>query len=149
VTSSQGGQARFPSFGMGAQVIALLLVLGLVSAMAIQPTRELLAQEHRIAATARELHRTESANHRLDSRIARLRNPDFIEEQARAEIGLVRPGEIAYVVMPKAKNEHKAHEANRRQKGSSGKRAHAARSKLRQAKRETGLIRGFLTFLGL
>ena len=69
MTASESGRARLPSFGVGAQVIALVLVLGLVSAMAIQPTRELLAQQHRISATARELHRTESANRRLDARI--------------------------------------------------------------------------------
>jgi cell division protein FtsB len=139
---------RLPSFGMGAQVIALVLVLGLVSAMAIQPTRELLAQQHRINATARELHKTESANRRLDARIARLRNPDFIEEQARAEIGLVRPGEIPYVVMPKVKKEHKAHGANPGDKGKSAKRTQATGDK-RPKERNDGLIRGFLDFLGL
>ena len=92
---------HLPSLGIGAQLIALVLVLGLVSAMAIQPTRQLLAQQHRIHATAQELHRTERDNNRLEQQISRLRNPDFIEEQARAQIGLVRPGETAYLVMPK------------------------------------------------
>jgi hypothetical protein len=105
--------------------------------MAIQPTRELLAQQHRISATAKELHRTQRVNAQLDERIARLRSPDFIEEQARAEIGLVRPGEIAYVVMPKAASrKHKHHGA--RHQGT-----HKA------ARPDDGVIRGFLNFLGL
>ena len=136
MTTSSGRRLRLPTFGVGAQVIALVLVLGLVSAMAIQPTRELLAQQHRITATARELHRTKQANDRLAERIARLQSPDFIEEQARAEIGLVRPGEIAYVVMPKAGG--KAH-----------KRHHPRRRPHKAAPHDEGMIRGFLNFLGL
>jgi cell division protein FtsB len=127
---------RFPSFGIPGQVVALVLVLGLVSAMAIQPTRQLLAQQHRISATASELRQTERANRHLSERIARLRDPDFIEQQARSEIGLVRPGETPYVVMPKP---HKG-----------GKHPHHARPKERKAPRpQDGLIRGFLNFLGL
>lgn len=130
---------RLPSLGIGAQLIALVLVLGLVSAMAIQPTRQLLAQQHRIKATAQELHKTERANQRLGEQIARLRNPDFIEEQARAQIGLVRPGETAYLVMPKPHQHHK-HRNH----------AHRARRRARNvAPHEDGGIRGFLNFLGL
>jgi cell division protein FtsB len=122
--------------GIGGQLIALVLVLGLVSAMAIQPTRQLLAQQHRIKATAQELHKTERANHRLGEQIARLRNPDFIEEQARAQIGLVRPGETAYLVMPKPHQHHRhAHRARRRAR--------------KAAPDEDGGIRGFLNFLCL
>jgi cell division protein FtsB len=129
---------RLPSFGIGGQVIALILVLGLVSAMAIQPTRQLLAQQHRISATASELHQTERANARLSQRIARLRDPDFIEEQARAEIGLVRPGETPFVVVPpphkKGKHAHR-HARHRASKAPSS--------------RDEGLIEGFLNFLGV
>ena len=143
MTASPRRRFRLPSLGIGAQVIALLLVLGLVSAMAIQPTRELLAQQHRISATAHELRQTERANHRLDQRIARLHDPDFIEEQARAEIGLVRPGEIAYVVMPKPHRAHKLAQVKREQKRRHGQRPRKAGSA------ERGVIEGFLDFLGL
>jgi cell division protein FtsB len=139
MTAPKRRRIRLPNFGIGAQVIALILVLGLVSAMAIQPTRELLAQQHRITATARELHRTERVNRRLDERISRLNDPDFIEQQARAEIGLVRPGEIAYVVMPKP---HQGRQAR--------KHKHAAKQKQHKAAPEQhGAIQGFLDFLGL
>jgi cell division protein FtsB len=147
LTGSAGRRMRLPRFGIGAQVIALVLVLGLVSAMAIQPTRELLAQQHRISATAQELRRTELANRRLDQRIARLRNPDFIEEQARAEIGLVRPGEIAYVVMPKA---NKAKTAHKGRNGGGNGRVHGSRRAGHEAAEPNdGVIGGFLNFLGL
>jgi cell division protein FtsB len=126
---------------MGAQLMALVLVLGLVSAMAIQPTRQLLAQQHRISATAHELHRTEKDNHRLDVQIARLQNPDYIEEQARAQIGLVRPGETAYVVMPKPHKHLKIGEHH-------AKAPRTERKSRKPAPRSEGVIRGFLNFLG-
>jgi cell division protein FtsB len=141
VTSSSR-RWSLPSFGIGGQVIALILVLGLVSAMAIQPTRQLLAQQHRISATASELHQTERANARLSQRIARLRDPDFIEEQARAEIGLVRPGETPYVVMPRPHNGH-----HKKGKHAHHHSRHAAPKALRP--HDEGLIRGFLNFLGV
>jgi cell division protein FtsB len=137
MTASQR-RFRLPSFGIGAQVIALVLVLGLVSAMAIQPTRELLAQQRRITATAGELHKTQQVNRNLDQRIARLKNPDFIEQQARAEIGLVRPGEIAYVVMPQP---HKGRDHR--------KVSHSSKKKHKPAPPQQGAVRGFLNFLGL
>jgi cell division protein FtsB len=126
---------------MGAQLMALVLVLGLVSAMAIQPTRQLLAQQHRIRATAHELHKTERDNHRLDVQIARLQNPDFIEEQARAQIGLVRPGETAYVVMPKP-HKHLKHGKHLKNRGESKHRRDES------TPQSEGVIRGFLNFLG-
>jgi cell division protein FtsB len=126
---------------MGAQLMALVLVLGLVSAMAIQPTRQLLAQQHRISATVHELHKTEQDNHRLDVQIARLRNPDFIEEQARAQIGLVRPGETAYVVMPKP-HKHLKHGKHLKKAGARVHEHH------QPAPQREGVIGGFLHFLG-
>jgi hypothetical protein len=47
-----------------------------------------------------ELHTIESSNLALEDRIARLNDPDYLEQEARAQSGLVRPGEKAFVVMP-------------------------------------------------
>jgi cell division protein FtsB len=136
MTTMAPGRVRLPNLGIGAQIIALVLVLGLFGAMAIQPTRQLIAQHERISAMARELHRTRRADGRLAERIRRLRNPDFIEQRARAEIGLVRPGEIAYVVMPPGKRAHDA------------RRHGAKRHPTRLLRRRPGVIEGFLNFLG-
>ena len=85
-------------------MVALLLVLGLVSAMAIEPTRQLLAQRDRISGMVSTLEDLETNNARLADQIARLENDDYIEQRARDQIGLVRPGEITYVVMPPSKS---------------------------------------------
>jgi cell division protein FtsB len=91
------------SLGMGPQIVVVVLVLGLTGAMAIEPTRQLLEQRDRIAQATAELKRTRATNERLAAYLERLRDPDYLEQQARAQLGLVRPGETTYVVMPPSK----------------------------------------------
>lgn len=88
------------SFGIGTQLVAVVLVVGLAGAMAIQPTRQLIEQRRRISEMTEDLSRIEHANARLAAAAARLQDPYFLEQQAREQIGLVRPGETTYVVMP-------------------------------------------------
>lgn len=124
------------SFGAGPQVVGFLLVIGLLVAMAIQPTRQLLAQKERLNEMSRDLDATEGANARLKQRIERLRDPDYIEQRAREQIGLARPGETTYVVMPPSK-------ASRRQVASPRKPAAPP-----PAEPPSG-VRAFLMFLGV
>ena len=85
--------------GLAPQVAVVLLVVGLAGAMAIEPTRQLLEQRSRIDGASDELRAIREANDRLEKRINRLQDPDYLEQQARAS-GLVRPGETGVVVMP-------------------------------------------------
>jgi cell division protein FtsB len=94
---------RMPKLGRTPQIVAFVLLLGLVGAMAIEPTRQLIQQRQRISGTAAELTRVQESNARLEAQIARLNSDDYIEQRARAQIGLVRPGETTYVVMPPSK----------------------------------------------
>jgi cell division protein FtsB len=82
-----------------APVVAVLLILGLIVAIAAEPARQLMAQRDRINGMASELDELTTTNQALDDRIDRLQDPDYLEQEAR-EVGLVRPGETAYVVMP-------------------------------------------------
>ena len=120
----------------GAHLVGLVLVVGLVATMAIEPTRQLLAQRENVAATAEDLRLTEKANRRLEARIARLRDPDFVEQQAREHIGLVKAGEITYVVMPPARSE-------------SGTSRERTRPEARPAVDEPGFVESVLEFVGL
>ena len=86
--------------GRGPGIVAFLLVLGLLLAMAIEPARQLLAQRARVDAMESDLAKIERMNDHLETRIVRLKDPDYIEQQARGQAGLVHPGEIPYVVMP-------------------------------------------------
>lgn len=103
----RGRKIRLPRLGIGPQIVALLLVLGLLGAMAIEPTRQLIAQRERIDGMDRDLRQIQRSNRRLDARIGRLKDPDFLEQRAR-DIGLVRPGETAYVVMPPSRPQRKS-----------------------------------------
>lgn len=93
---------RLPRFGIAPQITVAVLILGLLGAMAIEPTRQLLAQRQRIAGMAQDLDQIDRSNRRLEDRIERLQDPDFLEQRAR-EIGLVREGETSIVVMPPSK----------------------------------------------
>ena len=98
---SQAGirRPRF-SLGRGPGIVAFLLVVGLLLAMAVEPTRQLLAQRDRVDSMETDLAKIDRINSKLEARIDRLQDPDYIEQQARAQAGLVHPGEIPYVVMP-------------------------------------------------
>lgn len=125
---------RLPSLGIGPQIVALLLILGLLGAMAIEPTRQLIEQRERIDGMSGDLAQVERSNRRLDARIGRLKDPDFLEQRAR-DIGLVRPGETAYVVMPPSRSRAKAD---------------AARKPARTAAPpQPSFIHGFLDFVGI
>jgi hypothetical protein len=87
--------------------VIVLLVVGLFVAIAIQPTRQLFEQRDRIAGMSHDLTRLERSNDRLANRIERLKDPDYIEQRARTQIGLVRPGETAVIVMPPGESRHK------------------------------------------
>jgi cell division protein FtsB len=126
---------RLPRLGAGPQIVAVLLVLGLFGAMAIEPTRQLMAQRERIAGMAQELGRVERSNRRLEARIRRLRDPDFIEQRAREQVGLVRPGEVTYVVMPPSRER-----AGRRRR---------PRAEEPVPVREPGFLEGLVDFIGL
>lgn len=125
---------RLPRLGRWPQVAALVLVLGLVGAMAIEPTRQLIEQGDRISAAADDLRRLERSNVRLEDQIRRLSDPDFIEQRAR-EIGLVRPGEIPFVVMAPSRDP-------KRDRAESRRAATPPES-------PPGWFEGFLSFLGL
>ncbi len=105
---------RMPKLGIAPQIVAVLLVVGLVAAMGVEPTRRLIAQRERIEGMSDELHDIRRANARLEDRIARLNDPDYLEQQAREQIGLIRPGERVFRVVPpgesksEAKNSKKA-----------------------------------------
>lgn len=107
---------RLPKFGRAPQLVAFVLVLGLVGAMAIEPTRQLLDQRDRISTMAGELQRVQEGNAQLEAQIGRLNNDDYIEQRARAQIGLVRPGETTYVVMPPSDQEQVADKRKHKKK---------------------------------
>jgi cell division protein FtsB len=130
---------RMPRFGLGPQVVVLLLVVGLVGAMALEPTRRLLEQRDRIAGMADDLREVKRMNRKLETRIERLQDPDFIEQRAREQLGLIKEGETTFVVMPPSR---------RAQKQKARARANR-RPEPKPAPAEPGFVEGFFDFIGL
>lgn len=127
---------KLPDAGKWAQVIAILLLVGLLVAMAIGPLRQLIEQRERISSVSSQLEELKSNNEALAERIERLQDPDYIEQQARAQAGLVRPGEIPFVVMPPS-------DAKRAEKN-----AERARQTAAAPPPEPSLLSSFISFIG-
>jgi cell division protein FtsB len=126
---------RLPRLAAGAQVVIVILVIGLFGALAIEPTRQLIEQRERISGMSTDLDRLERSNERLEARIERLKDPDYLEQRAREQVGLIRPGETTYVVMPPRRS------ADAAKKG--------AAEKVAAPERPVSFLEGFLAFIGL
>ncbi len=87
------------SFGPLMLTGVLVLTVVVISAMAIGPLQRFTAAADRVA----ELEATRDALReevdRLEDRKARLSDPEELELLARSELGLVKPGEVPYIVV--------------------------------------------------
>ena len=123
-----------PRLGPGPQVIVVVLIVGLFGALAIEPTRQLIQQRDRLSGMTQDLKSVERSNERLEARIDRLKNPDFLEQRART-LGLVRSGETTYIVMPPGESAKKD-------------RRRAAR-RAQEPPPEPGFVEAFMQFIGI
>jgi cell division protein FtsB len=95
-----------PRLGPGPQIVIVVLIVGLFGALLIEPTRQLLQQRDRLSGMTQDLRQVERSNEKLEARIDRLKDPDFLEQRARS-LGLVRSGETTYIVMPPSRSAKK------------------------------------------
>ena len=79
--------------------LVVLVIVGILF-VAVLPTRTLLQQRRDTKAATAELRELRERNAELEERARRLRDPREIEQLAREQYGLVRPGEEPYVVLP-------------------------------------------------
>ena len=79
--------------------LVVLVVLGILF-VAVLPTRTLLQQRRDTKAATAELRELRERNAALEEQARRLSDPREIEQLAREQYGLVRPGEEPYVVLP-------------------------------------------------
>jgi cell division protein FtsL len=81
--------------------LALLLVIVLVTAaFSMAPLHAYLQQSSKIADLERQSRVLERANGDLEQRVAQLHDPNELERLARECLGMVRPGETAFVTVP-------------------------------------------------
>jgi cell division protein FtsB len=80
---------------------AVLLILVLtVLTFAIAPLRALLAQRDKLDGLERQAQVLQSQNDALQRRILQLQDPAYLERLARECLGMVEPGETAFVTVP-------------------------------------------------
>lgn len=77
--------------------VSTLVVLTIA---ALSPANQLLSQRQRIATERDKLEALVTENARLEKRLERLNDNDYLEKVAREQLGMVLPGEISYVVVP-------------------------------------------------
>lgn len=78
---------------------AAVLVVALALATNVLPFRQILDQRNEVEAARAEVARIEAENVRLEQRVEDLQTPFEVERIAREQLGYVRPGEEAFVVM--------------------------------------------------
>jgi cell division protein FtsB len=81
-----------------AAVLAAIVLIVLMAA--VVPLRQYLDQRSRIADLEDRVAEMTAQRDRLERRIGRLRDPAYLERMARECLGMVRPGEIAFVTVP-------------------------------------------------
>jgi cell division protein FtsL len=75
----------------------LLVAVTFLAVMAMVPARQYLDQRARIADLDSQIARLERQNAELRAQISRLHDPAELERLARQCLGMVAPGEIAFV----------------------------------------------------
>lgn len=76
------------------------LVIGALAVTGVAPAQQVLAQRKLIDREKARLAALTAQNQDLEARLARVQDPGYQEKLVREQLGLVRPGETAYVVVP-------------------------------------------------
>lgn len=79
---------------------ALVVLIAASAVMLTGPLRTYLAADARVETLERQLTALERENRQLAERRDDLRDPETVELLARERLGLVRPGETAFAVVP-------------------------------------------------
>ncbi len=79
----------------------MVFAVFLVAMFAIAPTRAYLDQRARLTEMEAQVQRLADQNQVLQERIADLNDPGTLERMARECLGMIRPGEIAFVTIPR------------------------------------------------
>ena len=84
-----------------ARAAVLTAIVGTVLVLSIAPARMYFEQKAELAQMQRRAERLEAQTEALAARAEELRDPETLERLARRCLGMVRPGETAFVVVPK------------------------------------------------
>ncbi len=80
--------------------LMLVVVVSLILAAAIAPARNLIQQRNQLASLRRQTGQLQQRNDALQARVSQLGDPAYLEKLARECLGMVKPGEVAFVTIP-------------------------------------------------
>ena len=95
VARGRRSQARLTARAAVLAVVALTLLT-----LAVAPLRALIDQRNDLARLEQQAATLAERNARLEARIDRFTDPTYLEQLARECLGMVRPGETAFVMVP-------------------------------------------------
>jgi cell division protein FtsB len=84
-----------------ARATVLFVLVGGVLTLSIAPAQMYFEQRAELATMERRAARLSEQNDELAARADQLRDPTYLERLARQCLGMVRPGETAFVAVPK------------------------------------------------
>ena len=93
--------SRNTSVRLSGRAIALLFLACAVMLLGIAPLRGYLDERGQLADLRHQATQLESENAKLQTRIDQLSDPTYLERLARECLGMVKPGETAFVIVPK------------------------------------------------
>ena len=83
---------------LGGRALVLGVILVLIGVASAGVVRQYLAQRAEIDRLEQEIRSIEADRARLEEEIDRLHDPEYLERLARECLGMVKPGEISFVV---------------------------------------------------
>jgi cell division protein FtsL len=86
-----------PRVRLTGRAALLIVVVAMMAVFSVVPVRDYLSQRSEIAQLQRRTAELERSNASLRSDIQRLHDPEYLERIARACLGMVKPGEVAFV----------------------------------------------------
>jgi cell division protein FtsB len=86
---------------LSARGVLLLIVIGLILLAAVAPARNLIQQRAQMAQLREQTARLQQQNDALQARVDQLDDPTYLEQLARQCLGMVKPGEVAFVTVPR------------------------------------------------
>ena len=87
-----------PRIRVSGRAVALVALILLLLAGGVGVFRQYLAQRDRIDRLERHVQTLAAERGRLQQRVEQLRDPEHLERLARRCLGMVRPGEVLFVV---------------------------------------------------
>ena len=95
---TRGGRLERETPRLTGRAAFLLVAVTLLGVMAMVPARQYLDQRARMGDLERQIAQLEDQNAQLRGEISRLRDPAELERLARECLGMVAPGEVAFVI---------------------------------------------------